>query len=183
MELLMLRYILEVEDDIRLVKLYGNGWYPNFDKYRTFIHKQEKNNENFSKTIKSFNLVRKNDVLYETVFSKTISNVSSFFDNEKCLYLSGYGNVHYDKSLIPVSSNGIYISNGVFEDTIETCISMKGKGNFIVGVCDSPESVFYKENKEKLEELKKKLLENSMSFKTYKHNNHRDKCYIISYRG
>lgn len=42
MNVLITRYILEVEQDPTLIKKFNNGWYPNFDKYRLFLHKQEK---------------------------------------------------------------------------------------------------------------------------------------------
>lgn len=182
MEILMTRYIKEIEKDVSLIKKFGNGWYPSFDKYKMFIHKQEKNNENFSKTLKKYNLVRKSDTIYETVFSKDINNISNFFVNDKYLFTSGYGSTHYPKSSINLNKNTCYISNGVFDETFDICIGLIDKGSFVIGVCDNQDSVFYKENKQRLEEIRNFFDLSKIPYKIYKHNNHRDKCYLISYR-
>ena len=80
MGILMSRYILEIQQDPSLLKKYGECWYPDIDGYRRFIHKQEKNNENFAKLVKRYHLVKKEDNIIETVMSKELDSVSSFLN-------------------------------------------------------------------------------------------------------
>lgn len=184
MELLMSRYILEIEKDPSLFKKFlNNHWYPNFDKYRTFMHKQERNNNSFAKTINRYHLVKVNDHLIETVSSKELENVSSYLKKEAVLIESGYGTIKCS-SEIPETfiSPCCYISNGIYHDTEELALHMIGCGSFIIGVCDNPNSIFYKENIERIEEFKKLLKKKHIDYKTYSHNNHRDKTLILCYR-
>lgn len=183
MNLLMLRYILEIEKDPSLYKKFLNGsWYPNFDKYRMFLHKLEKNNHSFAKTIQRYHLVRSNDHLIETVFSKDLDTVATYLEKEATLIQSGYGTIHYHENHDNFCYPSCYISNGIFHDTKDIVLEMARGGSFAVGVCDNPNSVFYQENIEKMEELKKLLHKKHIPYKTCKHNNHRDKTLILHYR-
>lgn len=180
----MSRYILEKEKDPSLFKKLLNGyWYPNFDKYRCFLLKQEKNNNSFAKTIIRYHLIKSNDHILETVSSKDIDSVSSFLNKDSILIESGYGNIKCS-SLIPTTFiyPSCYISNGIYHDTETLALNMIGYGSFIIGVCDNPNSIFYQENLKRIEELKRIFKKKKIDYKTYNHNNHRDKTLILYYR-
>lgn len=182
MELLMSRYILEIEKDTSLFKRYGNGWYPNFDKYRRFLHKQEKNNQSFSKLILRYRLIRKNEHLIETVMSKDLDSISTFLNMKSTKIESGYGTIYLPKPTPPLEYPSCYISNGFYHDTKDIALQMVGCGSFIIGVCDKEDSIFYQENIEKIKEFTKILKKKHIPYHIYKHSNHRDKCYALAYR-
>lgn len=184
MEVLMSRYILEVLKDPSLFKKYGNGWYPSIDEYHKFIHKQEKNNENFSKLLNRYKLVKKSDKVIETVMSKDIDSISTFLNNESVKILSGYGTIKINSDIVipKLEYFSCYISNGVYYDSIDLINIMLNHGSFVIGVCDNPKSDFYKENIEKLKEISNYLHKKHISYNTYQHVNHRDNCYVLSYR-
>lgn len=183
MSLLMFRYILEVMKDASLCKLFLNGtWYPNFDSYRLFINKQEKNDRSFAKTIKRYHLVKREDHLIETIFSKEIDSISTYLEKESIQITSSYGTVYLPKEQKEFPYPSCYISNGIFHDTKDIVLDMARGGSFIVGVCDNPESIFYQENMEKIKELKELLHKKHTPYKTYTQNNHRDKTLILYYR-
>jgi len=184
MNLLMSRYILEIEKDSKLFKLFMNGsWYPNFDKYRRFIHKQERNNNSFAKTISRYRLVKTNDHLLETVCSKDLDSVSSFLGKEATIIESGYGTIKCS-SVIPNTFGypECYISNGIYHDTENIALNMVNRGSFVVGVCDNPNSIFYQQNINRIAEFRKILDKKKIKYKVYEHNNHRDKTLILYYR-
>ena len=186
MEVLMTRYILEVMQDVDLLKLYGNGWYPNMDDYAKFFHKQEKNNEYFAKTIERYKLIRSDDCVFESVFSNELKNISDFIDNKSTTLKLGYGSVNIDSKLILESLDykKVYISNGIYRDTYEICNRIiNHRGSFAVGVCDNPDSIFYKENKERAKDIESLLKKRRLPYLICKRNNHNEKTYIISYRG
>ena len=184
MELLISRYILEIEKDPSLFKKFlNNCWYPNFDKYRLFLHKQEKNNNSFAKTINRYHLVKASDHVIETVSSKELETVSSYLEKEAILIQSGYGTIKYSSKLPNTFMYpSCYISNGIYHDTEELALHMVECGSFIIGVCDNPNSIFYKENMKRIDEFKKVLRKRHINYKTYSHNNHRDKALILCYR-
>lgn len=183
MNILMLRYILEIEKDASLYRKFLNGsWYPNFDKYRMFTKKLEKNNHSFAKTIERYHLVKQSDHLIETVFSKDLDTVSTYLEKEATLIQSGYGTIHYYEEHSNYCYPSCYISNGIFHDTKDMVLEMARGGSFIVGVCDNPDSLFYQENMEKIGKLKELLQKKHIAYKIYKHNNHRDKTLILHYR-
>lgn len=183
MNLLMFRYILEIEKDASLCKKFLNGsWYPNFDKYRMFLHKLEKNNSSFAKTIKRYHLVKSDDHLIETVFSKELDTICTYLEKDSTIIQSGYGTIHYQEKYDDFNYPSCYISNGIFHDTKDIVLEMARGGSFAVGVCDNPDSIFYQENIERIEELKSLLHKKHISYKIYKHNNHRDKTLILYYR-
>lgn len=183
MELLMSRYILEVERDTSLFKKFGNGWYPNLDKYRLFLHKQEKNNESFSKLITRYHLIKKEDHIIETTASKDLESISFFLKREATIIPSSYGTIHVTEK-IPATLEypSCYISNGFYHDTERIALGLVGCGSFIVGVCDNPNSIFYQENVERIKEFEKILHKKHIPYKIYRHNNHRDKCLVLAYR-
>ena len=75
MDILISRYILEELQDSSLFRKYENGsWYPNFDKYRLFLHK-------YAKTIEHYRLVKKSDHIFETVMSYDLVNVSDCLEH------------------------------------------------------------------------------------------------------
>lgn len=182
MELMMSRYILEIEKDASLFKKYCNGWYPNFDKYRKFIHKQEKNNQNFSKMILRYHLIKKTDNLIETVMSKELDNISTFLTNKSNKIVSGYGTIYLPKQTPSLEYPSCYISNGFYHDTKDIALQLVGYGSFIIGVCDNEESIFYQENIKRIKEFTEMLNKKHIPYRIYKHNNHRDKCYALVYR-
>lgn len=183
MEVMMSRYILESEKDSSLFKKFGNGWFPNIDKYRIFLRKQERNNNSFAKTINRYHLVKSSDHIIETVGSKDLESVSSFLEKDATFIESGYGTIKCS-SIIPdnLVYPSCYISNGIYHDTEKLALRMVGYGSFVVGVCDNPSSMFYQENMKRIEELKKILNKKHVNYKTYRHNNHRDKTLILCYR-
>ena len=183
MNTLMARYILEILKDPTLFNKFAKGWYPDFSKYSLFIHKQNKNNENFSKTIKKYKLIKNNDKIYETVFSKDIDNISTFFDNDKEIFELSYGTIKTKNSLPEFEYPSVYVSNGVYVDTSDIIknILIYG-GSFVVGVCDNPNSIFYKENIIRLKEIETMLKHRKKNYKVFKNDNHRDKTLILSYR-
>ncbi len=184
----MSRYILEIKQDASLFRKFLNGsWYPNFDEYRLFLHKQEKNNSNFAKTINRYHLVKANDQVIETVFSKDLDSVSTYLERDATLIQSSYGTIRCnDEQMLleeEVSFRSCYISNGIFCNTKDMALRMRSVGgSFIVGVCDNPNSIFFQENIKRIEELKKLLRKYHISYQTCKHNNHRDKTLILYYR-
>lgn len=183
MSLLMLRYILEIEKDASLYKKFLNGsWYPDFDKYRMFIHKLEKNNCSFAKTVQRYHLIKSNDHLIETVFTKELDTVATYLEKEAAIIQSGYGTIHCPKEQVNFYYPSCYISNGIFHDTKDIVLEMARGGSFAVGVCDNPNSVFYQQNIERVEELKDLLRQKRILYKTFKHSNHRDKTLILYYR-
>ena len=181
MELLMSRYILEIEKDSSLFKKFLNGgWYPNFDEYRMFLRKQEKNNNSFAKTITRYHLVKSTDHVIETVCSKELSSVASFLNKDATIIQSGYGTIKFDSEISNILTYpSCYISNGIYHDTKELVTKMINYGSFIIGVCDNPNSIFYKENIERIKELKLYLDKRHVPYKTYKYDNHRDKTLIL----
>jgi len=179
----MSRYILEIEKDTSLFKKYLNGsWYPNFDNYRKFLKKQEKNNNIFAKTIMRYHLIKSHTNIIETVFSKDLDNVSSYLNKDAILIQSGYGTIKYTTQ-IPNTFiyPSCYISNGIYHDTEDLALHMVGCGSFIIGVCDNPNSVFYQENIEKIEKFKEILHKKHVGYKIYNYENHRDKTLILHY--
>ena len=184
MSLLMSRYILEIQNDSKLLKLFNEGiWYPNFDEYRDFIHKQERNNKVFAKTVSRYNLIRESDYLIETVSSKDLYSVSFYLDREAMIVESGYGTIKCSSQLPNAFSYpSCYISNGIYHDTEELALNMAGCGSFVIGVCDSSDSNFYNENMERIEEFKKMLNKEKLFYRTYKHNGQREKCLMLYYR-
>lgn len=184
MEILMSRYILEIQQDTTLFKKFQNGsWYPNFDEYRLFLKKQEKNNNSFSKLISKYHLVKQQDHIVETVFSEELDSIATYLERESIQIKSGYGTITCPSS-IPQTLEypTCYISNGIFQDT-ETLVSkLINYGSFIVGVCDNPNSVFYQENIQRMKQLETILKKRHVSYRTYHHKNHRDKCLVLSYR-
>lgn len=183
MELLMSRYILEVEKDTSLFNKFGNGWYPNLDEYRLFLHKQEKNNESFSKLITRYRLVKKEDHIIETVASKDLESISFFLKREATIMQSSYGTIRVVKDILTtLEYPSCYISNGFYHDTEEIAFRLVGCGSFIVGVCDNPESIFYQENLERMIKFEKILRKKHIPYKNFHHNNHRDKCVVLAYR-
>lgn len=187
MNILMLRYTLEILKDGRLYKRFLEGtWYPNFNEYSLFLKKLQRNNYQFANTIKRYHLVKSTDHLIETVFSKDkdIDNVSDFLKRDAILIPSSYGTIHIPNQEEPKDFiyPSCYISNGIFHDTKDIVLEMARGGSFAVGVCDNPESVFYQENIERINELKDLLRKKRISYKTCKHNNHRDKTLILYHR-
>ena len=183
MSILMLRYILEVMKDARLCKLFLNGtWYPNFDSYRQFLKKQEKNNRSFAKTIERYHLVEKEDHLIETIFSKDLDSISTYLERESTLIESGYGTIYLPKAQKEFLYPSCYISNGIFHDTKDIVLDMARGGSFAVGVSDSYESIFYQENIKRIEELKELLHKKNISYRTKKHNGKDEKVLILHYR-
>ncbi len=184
MSTLMSRYILEIKNDPKLLKKFDDGlWYPNFDNYRDFIHKQERNNKVFAKTVNRYNLVRESDYLIETVSSKDLDNVSFFLDRRAMIIESGYGTIKCNSQLPNTFSYpSCYISNGIYHDTESLALHMVECGSFVIGVCDSSDSVFYNENMQRIDEFKKMLNNEKVYYRTYKHNGQREKCLILYYR-
>ncbi len=187
MEILMSRYILEIEQDASLFRKFLDGsWYPNFDKYRLFLHKQEKNNLSFAKAINRYRLVKSNDQIIETVFSKDLNSVSTYLEKDATLIQSSYGTIRYQDESIFFNEanyyNSCYISNGIFCNTNDLVLKVHRGGSFIVGVCDNPNSIFYQENIKRIEDLKQLLRKKHISYRTYKQHNHRDKTLILYYR-
>ena len=183
---LISRFILETKKDVRLIKMFENGiWYPNFDEYRMFLHKQERNNNSFSKLIKHYRLVRKNDLLVETVYSKDIKNVSTYLEREAIMIETGYGVIKVDNcdgNVLELAPFSCDVSNGFFDRTKELALKQVNRGSCIIGVCDNEESEFYKENISQMKELEKVLHKKHVPYKKYQHVNHRDKCVLLSYR-
>jgi hypothetical protein len=183
MEVLMMRYILEIEKDSSLIKLFGNGWYPNIDKYRLFLHKQEKNNQNLAKLIMKYHLVKSSDHLIETVASSELDNISFFLQKEANVIESSYGTIHVEKEIpIKMDYPCCYISNGFYNDTESIALSLVNRGSFVVGVCDNPDSIFYQENLKRIKEFEKILHKKHIPYHAYHHTNHRDKCLVLAYR-
>ncbi len=185
MDVLMTRYILEIMQDSHLIKLYEKGnWYPNFDNYRLFLHKQEKNNQNLAKLIQRYRLVKSKDHLIETVFSHDINSVSFYLDTkDTTLIKTSYGTIQcscdfLDSLVCPTC----YISNGFFRDTETIALKLVGHGSFVVGVCDHPDSIFYKENEKRMNDFEKILRKRHIPYKQFQHKNHRDKASILYYR-
>lgn len=184
MELLISRYILEIEKDTSLFKKYGNGWYPNFDKYRSFLHKQEVNNRNFSKLINSYNLIKNSNPIVESVMSLDLVNVTNYLKNQSTKIVSSYGTICLSVEEKPqIQEFNYYISNGIYHNTCDILLETYAKsGKFIVGVCDNPESVFYKENLERIKEIENILKTRKIIYDKLSHINHRDKCIILTNR-
>ncbi len=183
MNILMSRYILEVEQDPTLFRKFGNGWYPNLDQYRLFLKKQQRNNQDFAKLIQRYRLVKKEDHLVETVFSTEIENISDFLERDAIQIPSGYGSIYVSNRFPEFLYPTCYISNGFFHDTESLALQLVGYGSFVVGVCDQPDSVFYHENQYKMDEFEKILRKKHIPYKKYRnHQNHRDKAEVIAYR-
>lgn len=147
-----------------------------------FYTNKKKNNHSFAKTIERYRLLKKNDHLLETVSSKEIDSVSLYLKKDSILIESGYGTI-YCNSIIPnLEYPTCYISNGIYHDTEKIALNLIGCGSFIIGICDNPDSIFYKENLEKIKKIEKLLDKKHIKYKEITYINHRDKCKIISYR-
>ncbi len=183
MNILMIRYILEVEQDPTLLQKYGNGWYPNLDQYRLFLKKQQKNNQNFAKLIQRYRLVKKEDHLVETIFSSDLESISDFLEKDATKIFSGYGTISISNVLPEFLVPTCYISNGFFHDTEFLALKLVENGNFVVGVCDQQNSVFYQENMQKMNEFEKTLRKKHIPYKKYRNTQNRDtKAEVITYR-
>lgn len=185
MELLLSRYIIEEMKDNRLFKLYSEGkWYPDFTKYKLFINKQERNNKSFAKLIERYHLIKTNDHVVESVFSKEINSITSYLNINGTMIYSNYGNMKNNANAVKIDLEPFtcYISNGFFNDTRNIALKQINRGNFIIGVCDNPNTIFYRENIIKIRCFEQELHKKHINYKKYEHTNHRDKCIILSYK-
>ncbi len=184
METLVLRYILERMKDASLIKKYNEGlWYPNLADFQSFMKKQAKNNQNFSKLIKRYHLIKREDHIIETIFSEDLDSVSFYLEKKSTKIKSGYGTLKLPNNIPEVfQDTTCYISNGIFNDTKDLALKQVNNGSFIIGVCDNPNSIFYQENMKKIKELEMIFKKKHVPYRVYQHVNHRDKCYIISHR-
>lgn len=180
----MSRFILEIKQDASLFKMFENGtWYPNFDEYRLFLHKQEKNNKDFSKTIKRYHLVKPSDRILETVFSSDIDSVSTYLEMKSKTIITSYGTIKVnEEEILNLNNYKCYISNGFFEKTRELALKEVNSGSFIIGVCDNENSIFYQDNIKRIRVFEKELRKKRILYRIYTQTNHRDKCLILSYQ-
>lgn len=186
MEVLMTRYILEIMQEPKLIKLYNNGiWYPNFDDYHLYLHKFQKNNENFAKLIQRYRLVKNSDHIIETIFSDDLEKVSSFLKKDAIFIKADYGTIRCPNPstmVEPFLPSTCYISNGFFANTETIALKLVGCGSFAIGVCDNPTSIFYRDNKKRMENFQKILKKRHIPYRQYQHKNHRDTANILYYR-
>ena len=186
MEVLMTRYILEIMKEPRLIKLYNNGnWYPNFDHYHLFLHKFEKNNENFAKLIQRYHLVKNSDHIIETIFSDDSEKISSFLKKDAIFIKADYGTIkcpNPSTMVEPFIKPTCYISNGFFTNTETIALKLVGCGSFAIGVCDHPDSTFYQDNIKRMENFQKILKKRHIPYRQFQHKNHRDTTSILNYR-
>lgn len=173
-------FCVNIKHDYSLYEMFLKGtWYPNFDEYRLFLNKINKNNINFAKTIERYNLVKKNDFILETSLNKEYT-VLDHLNREGKVIESKYGKFKVDRSLLDnVDYNTCYISNGIYEDTFFILENLINRASFIIGICDNDKSTFFENNMKLIEKEEKFLRKVHAKYKVYKHNNHRDKTYIL----
>lgn len=185
---LLKRFVREVKHDPSLYSYYLKSAVPSIlNEYLLFLKKQMRNNVSFAKGIRRYHLVKNSDHLLETVAHDEYS-VSSYLEhpNSKIL-VSSYGKLVIRKPLDPevnLSFDTCYISNGVYEDTESIIHELLHRGSFIVGVCDSEDSVFFQENMKLLKNLEAIIhkSDHKIQLKKIKHRQHRDTFYALYHR-
>lgn len=185
---LLKRFVREVKHDPSLYSYYLRTAIPSIlNEYLMFLQKQTKNNISFAKGIRRYHLLKDSDHLLETVIHDEYS-VSSYLEqpNSKIL-VSPYGKLVIRKPLDPeviLSSATCYISNGVYEDTESIIHELLHRGSFIVGVCDSEDSLFFQENMKQLKELEAIIhkSDHKIQLRKIKHRQHQDTFYALYHR-
>ena len=185
---LLKRFVREVKHDPSLYSYYLKSAVASIlNEYLLFLKKQMRNNVSFAKGIRRYHLVKNSDHLLETVAHDEYS-VSSYLEhpNSKIL-VSSYGKLVIRKPLDPevnLSFDTCYISNGVYEDTESIIHELLHRGSFIVGVCDSEDSVFFQENMKLLKNLEAIIhkSDHKIQLKKIKHRQHRDTFYALYHR-
>lgn len=186
MEPIMKRYILEQVKDASLIKKFDLGiWYPNIDEFRFFYTKQEKNNECYSNLINKYNLIKKDDIILESVISVEMNGISDYLNKKSKKLMSGYGTIYLPlEEEYKITTENFYISNGIYHNTESLCYQMYEKNkSFIVGVCADKNSIYFKENLERLKELKYRLKKKRILYREVEQNNHRNKSIILVHKG
>lgn len=185
---LLKRFVREVKHDPSLYSYYLKSAVPSIlNEYLLFLKKQMRNNVSFAKGIRRYHLVKNSDHLLETVAHAEYS-VSSYLEHPNSkLLVSSYGKLVIRKPLDPevdLSFNTCYISNGVYEDTESIIHELLHRGSFIVGVCDSEDSVFFQENMKLLKNLEAIIhkSDHKIQLKKIKHRQHRDTFYALYHR-
>lgn len=183
-ELLKLFYrTMKGDDDGRLYSMALRGTiYPNFEEFQKFLSSYQKTNKFFFKTLKRYQLIPDDVSIFETTLNKEY-NVSEFAEKSYRIFESNYGDVRVSDTLIQEclsNPNEIYISNGMYSDTIHLVSEFIGRKPFIVGICEDASSVRYQEDFEKVESLKKEYRE---KVKIYKGKQDNLSMYVVSYSG
>ncbi|HIT21343.1 MAG TPA: hypothetical protein IAB56_00030 [Candidatus Scybalousia intestinigallinarum] len=185
---LLKRFVREVKRDPSLYSYYLRTAIPSIlNEYLMFLKKQSKNNASFAKGIIRYHLIRKSDHLLETVINEEYSVSSNLEHPNQKTFISQYGVLKINKELDPelyLSSDTCYISNGIYEDTESIVHQLLRQGSFIVGVCDSEDSLFFQENMKQLKELEKIIhkSDHKIQLKKIKHRQHRDTFYALYHR-
>lgn len=183
-ELLKLFYrTMKGDDDGRLYSMALRGTiYPNFEEFQKFLSSYQKTNKFFSKTVKRYQLIPENVSVFETVLNKEYT-VSEFLEKPSKVIESTYGDIRLHDDMIQNHlkiSNEIYISNGMYSDTIHLVHKFMGHKPFVVGICENVDSIRYQEDFKVVESLKKEYRE---KVKIYKGKQDNLSMYVVSYSG
>lgn len=183
-EILKLFYrTMKDDDDGRLYSMALRGTiYPNFEEFQRFLSSYQKMNKFFSKTLKRYQLLPEDASILETTLNKDYT-VSEFLEKPSKVIESTYGDIRFHDDMIQKhlsNTHEIYISNGMYSDTIHLVHKFMDYKPFIVGICENVDSIRYQEDFKAVESLKKEYRE---KVKIYKGKQDNLSMYVISYPG
>ena len=194
------RFVNEVMKEPNLYSYYLRNPIVIQERFSKFLHSQEANNKHFARIIRDRHFIKTSDSIIETVLTPDIDSVSDYLNNSnKTKIVSSYGTIKVDKeSIIDLSENTCYITNGIYHNTkeiidmINTYVYGINKPSFIIGVVDSPiytdngkknNSDFYLENLEKIKEIQNEFHKKKIKVTPYKENRDRYNAYMLIHRG
>ena len=155
---------------------------PNYEEFQRFLSNYQKKNKFFLKTLKRYQLLPEHASILETTLNREFS-ISEFQEKPSRIFESTYGEIRVSDCMIQEclsNLNQIYISNGMYSDTIPLISSFIDKKPVIVGICDDANSVRYQEDYKVVEALKREYRE---KVKIYKGKQDNLSMYAISHLG
>lgn len=183
-EILRLFYrTMKDDDDGRLYSMALRGTiYPNFEEFQKFLSNYQKKNKLYYKTLKRYQLIPENVSILETALNKDYT-VSEFLEKPSKVIESTYGDIRLSDDMIQKylsNTHEIYISNGMYSDTVHLVHEFMGHKPFIVGICEDVDNIRYQEDFKVVESLKKEYRE---KVKIYKGKQDNLSMYVVSYPG
>ncbi|MDD6224451.1 MAG: hypothetical protein PUB18_05585 [bacterium] len=199
---LLKRFVNEIKRDSSHYHFYLEHPMIIHEEFQRFVKNQEKNNEYFAKLIKRHHFIKTNDHIIETQISENIASISDSLTNKnKHQIICKYGVVKTPKPLeLLLTSQSCYLTNGIYEYTDEIYRQIihhafGSKPSFIIGAIDrihyqevegimtKINSIFFEENKKRIQLIQKELHKRHIPVTVYKENTQRHNIYMLVHRG
>lgn len=144
METHLKRFFIEVYNNSKMYDEYLKGEvYIDQNIYYKWLLDIKKRNELFAETLNEFNRIK----CRETIIESRLNNeycVSEYFNNPVISDISEFGKFKIQQKKLG-NSNGHYICNGYFKETLEQIYKVLDNGSFSVGICTEKKTSLFKD--------------------------------------